>query len=108
MIDDYNSLIELTEYITGKVIILIRMLSCCDSHSVDSSIMDKIEPCRIHGKPSLFVCLNHETCLEQALFCTDCVDMHKGHKWETVQQFFTPEVKQLLEPDQAMVRSDNG
>ena len=30
--------------------------------------------------------------------------MHKGHSWETVQKYFSPEVKKLLEPKKMMVK----
>lgn len=72
------------------------MFKCCSALQHDFDFSDRIKPCKIHGKPILFVCMNFNTCQEKALFCTDCSDMHKGHNWQTVANFFNEEVKEII------------
>ena len=72
------------------------MFSCCTSYEHEEQFADRIKPCPIHHKEMLFVCKNTATCLNNALFCTSCADDHKGHDFQTVNNFFTPELTRLV------------
>lgn len=72
------------------------MFDCCSSIKNETKITDRIKSCPIHDKQMLFVCKNTDTCINKSLFCTGCADEHRGHDFETVSDFFTPELNRLI------------
>ena len=72
------------------------MFICCNADRTPSTIFDNLPHCIAHDNPVHFIC-SKNSCREAPLLCIECLNGHKDHKWISVRNFFTPDVKEMME-----------
>lgn len=56
-----------------------------------------MEPCHLHDKPIEFVCGSPDCERDNnLLLCKECLKNHRSHRWTSLQEYFSPSMRNIL------------
>lgn len=64
------------------------------SSATEDTILDSVATCPDHKTPFMYICMGEkEECRKSPLMCPTCLQGHKGHPFESINSYFTPEFR---------------